>query len=92
MLSANSSPQSEIILHERIRQARKAFDLAYAMTGVSVFIALTGVIFAMSGQVPAGVLTATGSGSLIAGSLRLAKDANDRLDKLASDADEDDEK
>ena len=83
---------SEIILHERVRQARKSFDLAYAMTAFSAAIGLTGAVLMFSGQVPAGLITTTGSTSLTICGLRLAKDANDRLDKLATDADDNEEK
>lgn len=92
MLPKKPSPQSKIILRERVRQARKSFDLAYAMTAFSAAIGLTGAVLMFSGQVPAGIVTTFGGGGLFAGSLRLAKDANDRLDKLASDADDDEEK
>ena len=92
MVTSNSSPQSEVIIRERVRQARKSFDLAYAMTAVSAAIGLAGAVLLASGQIPAGVVTATGSTSLSICCLRLAKDANDRLDKLASESDDSDKK
>ncbi|MEO1620922.1 MAG: hypothetical protein AAFU53_07780 [Cyanobacteria bacterium J06632_3] len=75
------------IFYERIRQARKAFNLALAATGLSTLIGLAGTTILVIGKVPEGsITTAVGLTSSLHCS-RLAKDANDRLDKLIAELD-----
>lgn len=66
---------SQRIAHERIYQAHLAFNLAYAAT-------------LMLGKIPAGsITTAIGLTSSLCCN-RLAKDTNDRLDKLMAELDD----
>ncbi|BAZ23234.1 hypothetical protein NIES4073_41220 [Kalymmatonema gypsitolerans NIES-4073] len=74
------------IYQERLRQARSAFNLAFGLTTVSAIAGFAGVVLLFSGNVSAGTLTAAGGGiygSVTASWLKLAKDANDRLDEAA---------
>ncbi|MEL6159493.1 MAG: hypothetical protein AAFQ40_12630 [Cyanobacteria bacterium J06623_5] len=79
----------EGVFCERIRQARRAFNLALAATGLSTLIGLCGAATLLTGKVPEGsITTAIGLTSSLHCS-RLSKDANDRLDKLMSELDND---
>lgn len=74
------------IYQERLRQARASFNLAFGLTAVSAIIGLAGVLLLFSGNGPAAKAMAAGgatSGAISASWLKLAKDANDRLDKTA---------
>ena len=76
------------IAHERIRQAHNAFNLAFAATAVAALFSLVGATALITGKIPEGsITTAVGLTSSLCCS-RLAKDANDRLDKLLFDLDE----
>lgn len=83
--SSFSARHSEIelsIAHERLRQARRSFDLAWVTTAVCAFVGVGGVVTMMAGKtIPGSAATAGGVGATVY-CLRLAKDANDRLDKL----------
>jgi hypothetical protein len=69
------------IAQERLRQARHSFNLAWIATAVSAVISLTGAGLLLN-KFPEGTITAAvGMGSSIR-CIQLAKDANDRLDKL----------
>ena len=70
------------IKSERIRQARGAFNLAWGATALSVFVGLCGAVLLFNGNVSTGVAT-TATGAVCATAThKLAKDANDRLDRL----------
>jgi hypothetical protein len=90
----NPSPvgHSEIelsIAHERLRQARRSFDLAWVTTATFAFVGIGGVILLMAGQpITGGTATAGGIGVTVY-CLRLAKDANDRLDRVAQELKDD---
>ncbi len=70
-----------IIVQERLRQARYSFNLALIATGVSACVGLAGAGLLLSGKLPEGAVTAAGGLASSACCIRLAKDANDRLDK-----------
>ena len=71
-----------IIAQERLRQARYSFNMAIFATTLSFFISLAGAGMLLSNKVAQGtVLTATGLVSAVEFQ-KLAKDANDRLDKI----------
>lgn len=77
---------SNSIHAERLRQARVSFNLAFGLTAVSAIISFAGVVLLFSGNVS--VATATTAGGLSSGAvsacwLKLAKDANNRLDSTA---------
>lgn len=70
------------ITQERLRQSRYSFNLAIVATTVSFFISLVGAGILLSNKVSQGtVIAAVG---LVSGvrCTQLAKDANDRLDKI----------
>lgn len=79
---------SQRIAHERIYQAHLAFNLAYAATAISTLLSLVGATTLMLGKIPAGsITTAIGLTSSLCCN-RLAKDTNDRLDKLMAELDD----
>ncbi len=88
----NSQSQSSIelsITQERLRQSRYSFNLAIVATTVSFFISLVGAGILLSNKVSQGtVIAAVG---LVSGvrCTQLAKDANDRLDKILVEEEED---
>jgi CHASE2 domain-containing sensor protein len=73
------------IARERLRQARHSFNAALAATAVSACIGLIGAGLLLLGKVSEGTVTALGSAVSCAGCIRLAKDANDRLDNIAQE-------
>jgi hypothetical protein len=78
------------IFQERLRQARYSFNLAIVATAISFFISLVGAGILLSNKVPQGtVIAAVG---LVSGvrCTQLAKDVNDRLDKILIEEDEED--
>jgi hypothetical protein len=71
------------IYRERLRQARVSFNWTLGITAASAFVSVVGAMQLLIGHIPAGSLTAsTGVGASVL-CFRFAKDANDRLDKLA---------
>jgi hypothetical protein len=73
------------IIHERIRQARNASNLALIATGISAAISLFGASAFLAGKVPQGAITTVGGLASSLHCIRLANDANDRLDKLLAE-------
>jgi uncharacterized membrane protein YczE len=70
------------IIHERIRQASISFNLSVFAATASMVVSLTGAGLLLSGNLPEGTLTAaSGAGSTVY-CFKLAKDANDRLDRI----------
>jgi len=78
-----------IIAKERSRQAHHSFNLALVSTAASVLIGFVGVGLVLVGKASEGTITATGGLASTAYCLNLSKDANDRLDKVASDLNDD---
>ncbi|MEH2182352.1 TRADD-N-associated membrane domain-containing protein [Nostoc sp.] len=70
------------IIRERVRQARYSFNLALIATGLSACISLVGAGLLLSGKVPEGTVTAAGGMAASVRCTQLAKDTNDRLDKI----------
>ena len=83
------SPIERDIAQERIRQARNTSNLALISTAIATGISLLGAAFLLMGRVPEGSVTTTGGLATSIHCLRLAKDANDRLDKLFADLNDD---
>lgn len=82
MNSQSHSPIELSIAQERLRQARYSFNLVIFATTLSFCISLAGAGMLLSNKVPQGtVLTATGLVSAVEFQ-KLAKDANDRLDRI----------
>jgi hypothetical protein len=84
------TPIERDIVQERIRQARNTSDLALISTAIATAISLLGATFLLLGKVPEGSITTTGGLATSLHCLRLAKDANDRLDKLFAELNNDD--
>jgi hypothetical protein len=86
------NPQSTIemsIAKERLRQAHHSFNLALATTATCALISFAGVALVFAGKAPEGTITATGGLASTVYCLKLSKDANDRLDKVAQDLSDD---
>jgi hypothetical protein len=76
------------IIQERLRQARHSFNFALVSAGASVLISVTGAGLLMFNQTTeAAVTTASGLVTSL-GCLQIAKDANNRLDKILAELDE----
>ncbi len=73
------------IAQERLRQARYSFNLALIATALSAGISLVGSGLLLSGKVPEGAVTATGGMAASVRCIQLAKDTNDRLDKILAE-------
>ena len=73
-----------LILQERLRQARTSFNLALSMSVATTLIVIVGGCLLLLGKVSESVVTSTGSITSTLYCFKLAKDANDRLDKLIS--------
>nr|WP_322719787.1 hypothetical protein [Nostoc sp. ChiQUE02]MDZ8232841.1 hypothetical protein [Nostoc sp. ChiQUE02] len=73
------------IAQERLRQAHHSFNLALFITAVSACISLVGAGLMLSGKVPEGTVTSVGGLASSVRSIQLAKDANDRLDKVLAE-------
>jgi hypothetical protein len=70
---------------ERLRQAGVSFNLALGITAISAVVFVVGSVQLLIGHIPEGSITAsTGLGASVL-CIRFAKDANDRLDKLANE-------
>jgi hypothetical protein len=79
-----TDPKNQLagIIQERIRQASLSFNLSLIATATSAVVSLTGAGVLLSGNLPEGVLTAaSGAGSTVY-CIKLAKDSNDRLDRI----------
>ncbi|MEM7715325.1 MAG: hypothetical protein AAF349_17395 [Cyanobacteria bacterium P01_A01_bin.68] len=82
-MNLQSQPSRELsIAQERLRQSRYSFNLAIIATAVSFFISLVGAGILLSNKVPQGTVVA--AVGLVSGvrCTQLARDANDRLDKI----------
>ena len=75
---------------ERLRQAALSFNIALAATGVSVFVGIIGLMLLLLGKMPEGAAMTSGSSAIGLCGFRLAKDANDRLDKVTKELMDDD--
>lgn len=87
--SARPEPYSAIelsIAQERLRQASLSFNLAFIAT---TCLSLLGVGLLLSGKVPQGTVTTTGGLAFSVRCVQLSKDANDRLDKILAELQDD---
>ncbi|MGE5658864.1 MAG: TRADD-N-associated membrane domain-containing protein [Actinomycetota bacterium] len=73
------------IANERLRQARYSFNAALIASSISACAAVAGASLLLCGKVPEGTAATSGSAAICMGCVRLAKDANDRLDKIAQE-------
>jgi hypothetical protein len=75
----------ELILKERLRQSRYSFNAALTAAVLSTCIIIIGIVLLFSGKVTEGTFTiSSGLGASI-GSLRLAKNVKDRLDRITKE-------
>ena len=70
---------------ERLRQAQYSFNIALASSTACIAVSFVGAAMLLLGKAPEGAAVASSGMLSSAGCVRLAKDANDRLDKLAND-------
>ena len=70
---------------ERVRQAQYSFNIALASRAALIAVSFVSAAMLLLGKVPEGAAVASSGMLSSAGCVRLAKDANDRLDKLAND-------
>jgi hypothetical protein len=75
----------EQIVKERLRQAHNSSNLALVATAISALVGLGGAGLLLSGKFPEGTVTAAGGMVSSACCIRFAKDANDRLDRIAQE-------
>jgi hypothetical protein len=86
--------QDKIILQERIRQAQWGFNLSITFVGASAAITLCGIILLLTGRITQGTYAAIGgvtSTAIGSRCIQMARDANDRLDRIAQETDTDTE-
>jgi hypothetical protein len=94
MLSNNYQQvsQEDLICQERIRQAKLAFNISVIFVAASAGLVLVGVVLLTIGYMPLGTyatiggLTSTAVGS---GCVKLSSEANDRLDRLTHEFNDD---
>ncbi len=84
----NPKTMEQLVIKERLRQARLSFNIALSLIIISTIISVTGVGLLLSGKTSEG--TATTAGGLAAkivsvGLLKMTKDTNERLDKIATE-------
>ncbi|NJL89971.1 MAG: hypothetical protein HC916_09430 [Coleofasciculaceae cyanobacterium SM2_1_6] len=79
-----------IIAKERLRQAHHSFNAALTATILSTGISILGAGLLLSGRVPEGAFTATSGTAISVACFKLAKDANDRFDKISQELMDDD--
>ncbi|MBD2774781.1 TRADD-N-associated membrane domain-containing protein [Iningainema tapete] len=73
------------IAQERLRQAGHSFNLSLIATAVSAVITLTGAGLLLSNQRSEGVVTAASGLTASVRFIQMAKDANNRLDKILAE-------
>lgn len=85
-LSTNPDSALEmIIVKERLRQSRYSFNAALAAAVLSICISIVGAELLLSGKVPEGTVTTSSGMAVSVGCFKLAKDANDRLDRMTKE-------
>jgi hypothetical protein len=70
------------IATERLRQARYSFNIALSATTASFLLSLVGAGLLLSNKISEGTLIAAGGLVSSVRCIQLAKDANQRLDKI----------
>ncbi|MBO3463024.1 hypothetical protein G7B40_041045 [Aetokthonos hydrillicola Thurmond2011] len=73
------------IASERLRQAHHSFNLALVATTVSFCISVIGAGLLLSGKVPEGTVTAASGLASSVLCIQLAKDTNEKLDKILTE-------
>lgn len=70
---------------ERLRQARYSFNISLTSSVGFAAVGLLGAIMLLFGKVPEGTVVASSGMLSSVGCIRLAKDANDRLDQIMNE-------
>jgi hypothetical protein len=83
--SKNLRLLEERIGQERLRQARYSFNIALTASAAFTAIGFVGAAMLLLGRIPEGTLVASSGILSSAGCIRLAKDANDRLDRTMNE-------
>ncbi len=73
------------VFMERLRQARYSFNLTLFATAMSFLVSLVGAGLLLSGKATEGTVTTAGGIVASVRCTKLAKEANDRLDKTLSE-------
>ena len=89
LVSNSNSSVEWSIAQERLHQARLSFNLALTATAISFSISLIGGGLLLSNKIPSGSITSAVGLVSSAGCLKFAKDANDRLDKILDESEDD---
>jgi outer membrane lipoprotein SlyB len=96
MTAYQHSSSESIVLQERIRQAQWGFNLSVTFVGISGLITLAGLVVSLTGHGSPGAYTATAGGAAataVCGRLiKLSSEANDRLDQMMKEQDDEDPK
>jgi len=90
MNQPNSTPKTFVLLEqkigqERLRQARYSFNIALTASAAFTVVGFLGAAMLLLGKAPEGAVVASSGMLSSVGCVRLAKDANDRLDKIMNE-------
>lgn len=83
----DSNPYLALIVKERLRQARYSFNFGLTATALSFGISLVGAGCLLTNKVSEGAVTTAVGLMASVRYMQIAKDANNRLDKIADDLD-----
>lgn len=86
---SKSESQDDIelqVMRERLRQACQSFNLALGMVVVCAAVGLAGIGLLWSSKVSQGAVAAAGGFFSAVPCIKLAREANDRLDKMLSES------
>ena len=75
------------IVQERLRQARRSFDFALIATALSFGISIVGAGCLIESKAPEGAITHAVALVVSFRYMKIAKDANNRLDKILEELD-----
>ncbi|EGJ29251.1 MULTISPECIES: hypothetical protein [Moorena] len=89
--SNKESDPETTYFNERIRQAKLAFNLLVGATIISGIVGLIGAGLLMSNKLSDGIVTTSVGLASSMRFVKLAKDANDRLDEAIREAEEEDD-
>lgn len=82
LIPSSQNQSVDVVLQERVRQAKYSFNLALIATAISACVSLAGAGLLLSGKLSEGTVTAASGLASSACCIRFAKDSNDRMDKI----------
>ncbi len=91
--NSTSSTTEQMVIKERLRQARLSFNIVLGLTIISAIISVIGIGFLLSGKTSEGTATTAGglASKIVSISLlKITKDSNERLDKIATEFQDED--